>query len=62
MRVGSSSRVGYTSDMSDEQAWVDEIVRQARELEAGTLKAIPWLEAKDDILAQLRKRRLVARA
>jgi hypothetical protein len=36
---------------------VDELVRRARELEDGTVKAIPWPEAKADILAQLQKRR-----
>jgi putative addiction module component (TIGR02574 family) len=40
-----------------QQAWVAELVRRARELEAGTVKAIPWPEAKADILAQLQKRR-----
>jgi putative addiction module component (TIGR02574 family) len=40
-----------------QQAWADELVRRARELEAGTVKAIPWPEAKADILMQLQKRR-----
>jgi putative addiction module component (TIGR02574 family) len=40
-----------------QQAWVDELVRRARELETGAVKAIPWPEAKADILAQLQKRR-----
>jgi putative addiction module component (TIGR02574 family) len=28
-----------------QQAWADELVRRARELEAGTVKAIPWPDA-----------------
>jgi putative addiction module component (TIGR02574 family) len=40
-----------------QQAWADELARRARELDSGTVKAIPWPEAKADILAQLQKRR-----
>ena len=40
-----------------QQAWADELLRRARELEAGTVRAIPWPEAKTDILAELQKRR-----
>jgi len=40
-----------------QQAWVAELVRRASELDAGTVRAVPWPEAKEDILAQLQKRR-----
>jgi putative addiction module component (TIGR02574 family) len=40
-----------------QQAWADELVRRARELESGAVAAVPWPEAKADILAQLQKRR-----
>jgi putative addiction module component (TIGR02574 family) len=39
------------------QAWVEELTRRARELEDGTVQAIPWPQAKASILAELEKRR-----
>ena len=40
-----------------QQAWVDELVRRARELEEGSVKAVPWPDAKADVLASLQQRR-----
>jgi putative addiction module component (TIGR02574 family) len=40
-----------------QEAWADELVRRARELESGTVKAVPWPEARAEILGQLEKRR-----
>lgn len=38
-------------DADAEQAWAQEIERRMREVEAGTVKTIPWSEARQRILA-----------
>lgn len=40
-----------------QQAWVDELVRRARDLEEGSVKAVSWPDAKADVLASLQQRR-----
>lgn len=39
------------------QAWAQEIERRLREVEAGTVKTIPWSEARKRILALRNDRR-----
>ena len=37
-------------------AWAAEIDRRVRELDAGTVKTIPWSQVKSEILERLRSR------
>ena len=37
-------------------AWAAELDRRVKELDAGTVKAIPWEQVKSDILERLRSR------
>lgn len=40
-----------------EAAWLGELERRARAVEAGAVEPVPWETARTDILAELRKRR-----
>lgn len=45
-----------TLDSSAEQAWNEEIARRIEQLDSGTVKPIPWAEARRQIAAILNGR------
>lgn len=43
-----------SADPHWEAAWVRELDRRVRELDAGTVRAIPWEQARSELAARLR--------
>ncbi|HTM43709.1 MAG TPA: addiction module protein [Polyangiaceae bacterium] len=44
-------------DENWEAAWAKELEKRVRDLESGAVKAVPWEEARERILARLKERR-----
>jgi putative addiction module component (TIGR02574 family) len=44
-------------DADWEAAWAKELEKRVRDLESGVVKAVPWEEARERILARLKERR-----
>lgn len=66
LKLPASDRLALATELLDSvegpedpewaAAWAEEIDRRVKELDAGTVKAVPWEQVKSELLGRLRSR------
>jgi putative addiction module component (TIGR02574 family) len=66
LKLPASDRLALATELLDSvegpedpewaAAWAEELDRRVKELDAGTVKAVPWEQVKSELLGRLRSR------